>query len=116
MEGQQVTCSRRRRCRAEVEHLVSEYQASGVTRTEFCRNHAISLSTLNRYLSRQQSAQAGTVGVNFVAVEVAASRPAETGGQNSGLALALPAGRRIEVARGFDAPTLVQLLGLLERF
>ena len=33
----------------------------------------------------------------------------------SGVALSLAGGRRIEVGRGFDAATLVQLLGLLER-
>jgi hypothetical protein len=33
----------------------------------------------------------------------------------SGLAIALPGGRRIEVGRGFDTQTLVQLLGVLER-
>ena len=34
---------------------------------------------------------------------------------SSGLAVALPNGRRIEIGRGFDAPTLAQLLGVLER-
>jgi hypothetical protein len=36
------------------------------------------------------------------------------GGTVKGLAVALTGGRRIEVGRGFDAPTLVQLLGVLE--
>jgi hypothetical protein len=34
---------------------------------------------------------------------------------SSGLAVALPGGRRIEVGCGFDAQTLVQLLSVLER-
>ena len=34
---------------------------------------------------------------------------------NSGVALTLSGGRRIEVGRGFDAHTLMQLLGVLEQ-
>ncbi len=106
---------RRRRSRAQVEQLVAAYEASGLSRTEFCRNNAISLATLNRYLSRRREADAEAAGVNLIAVELSRARPAERKGSDSGLAVALAAGRRIEVARGFDAETLVQLLGLLER-
>lgn len=50
-----------------------------------------------------------------MAVEVPAARPALEGGRGSGLAVALPGGRRIEVRCGFDVPTLMQLLSVLER-
>ena len=113
-EQQQVV--RRRRSRAQVEQLVAQYEASGLRRTEFCRKHEISLSTLNRYLARRREAQAEAACVNLMAVELSGARPADRKAQDSGLAVALAAGRRIEVARGFDAQTLVQLLGLLERF
>jgi hypothetical protein len=53
--------------------------------------------------------------MNLVAVELSGARATGAKGAGSGLALSLAGGRRIEVARGFDAPTLVQLLGLLER-
>jgi hypothetical protein len=48
-------------------------------------------------------------------VKESAGRPALGVPASSGLAVALPSGRRIEVGRGFDAPTLAQLLDVLER-
>jgi transposase-like protein len=106
---------RRRRSRAEAERLVAEYEASGLSRVEFCRSQGLSPATLARYRKRQ--AQGGPESGNcWVAVEVSAARPASSGKADSGLAVALPCGRRIEVGRGFDASTLVQLLGVLERF
>ncbi len=107
---------RRRRTRSEVEELVTGYEGSGVSRTEFCRTHGVSLSTLNRYLRRRTDTQAEPVGVNLVAVELCGARPPARKGEPSGLAVALARGRRIDVARGFDAGTLMQLVGLLERF
>ena len=50
-----------------------------------------------------------------MAVEVSGVSAAVGNGTTSGLAIALAGGRRIEVGRGFDAHTLVQLLGVLER-
>jgi hypothetical protein len=105
---------RRRRSRAEAEQVVGEYEASGLSRVEFCRQHGLSLATLARYRKRAEHDQAAPAN-RWVAVEVAgASSTLESWG-NSGLAVVLPGGRRIEVGRGFDAPTLVQLLGVLEQ-
>lgn len=115
-EQEQVAPTRRRRSRAQVDQLVAEYEASGLSRTEFCRSNAISLSTLNRYLTRRRDAPAKAAAVNLIAVELSRARPAAGTGADSGLAVALAGGRRIEIARGFDAQTLAQLLGLLERF
>jgi hypothetical protein len=50
-----------------------------------------------------------------LAVEVSGVVPAVESGTSSGLAITLAGGGRIEVGRGFDGPTLVQLLGVLER-
>jgi hypothetical protein len=50
-----------------------------------------------------------------VEVKESSGRPVLEGGASSGLAVALPSGRRIEIGRGFDAHTLAQLLGVLER-
>ena len=106
---------RRRRSRAEAGQLVAEYEASGLNRVEFCRKQGLSLATLARYRKRQ--AQDGSAfGNRWLPVEVSAGRPALGGPASSGLAVALPGGRRIEVGRGFDAPTLVQLLGVLKRY
>jgi hypothetical protein len=48
-------------------------------------------------------------------VEVAAGRPRLESGAGSGLAVALPGGRRIEVGCGFDVSTLARVLAELER-
>ena len=95
---------------------MAEYEASGLSCIEFCRKQGLSLSlaTLARY--RKRPAQDSPApGNRWVAVELSAGRPALWGGANSGLAVALPGGLRIEVGRGFDASTLAQLLSVLER-
>jgi len=105
---------RRRRSRTEAAQVAGEYEASGLSRVEFCRQHGLSLATLARYRKRQAQGEVVS-GNRWLAVEVAdANRRLETRG-NSGLAVALAGGRRIEVGCGFDAPTLVRLLGVLER-
>ncbi len=113
MSEEQVHQVRQRRSGAEVEKLVAEYEASGLGRTEFCRTHALSLSTLNRYCKRRQGG-AGAVG-RWVAVELSGANPATGGGGNSGLTVMLSSGRRIEIGRSFDASTLQRLMVLLER-
>jgi hypothetical protein len=111
-EQQQVVHKGRRRSRAEAEQLVAEYEASGLSRVEFCSRYGLSLATLARYRKWQREGRAGTLAGNrWVAVEVTGVRPGPAGWTGSGLAIALPAGRRIEVGRGFDGPTLVELLG-----
>jgi hypothetical protein len=114
-EKKQPAEMRRRRTRAEVEQLAAEFEASGLSKVEFCRNHGLSLSTLSRY--RNRPLRLGeTAGVaRWVAVEVAApdQRKSSTGG--SGLAVESARGWRIEVGRGFDPLTLAQLLKVLER-
>ena len=111
-EQVQVVEVRRRRSRAEAEQVAGEYESSGLSRVEFCRQHGLSLATLARYRKRQ--AQGAAVAKRrWLAVEVAGSNATPQG--SSGLAVALPGGRRIEVRCGFDSRTLVQLLGVLER-
>ena len=110
----QVVDVRRRRSRAEAEQLVAEYETSGLRQVEFCREQGLSLATLARYRKRQ--AQDGPApGNRWLPVEVSVARPALGGPASSGLAVALPSGRRIEIGRGFDAHTLAQLMGVLER-
>jgi len=106
---------RQRRSRAEAAQLVAEFETSGLSRSDFCQQRGLSLSTFNRYRNRSRAGQAGAASVNLVAVELRGARRAGVPREDSGLAIALAGGRRIEVARGFDGRTLVQLLGLLER-
>ena len=45
---------RRRRGRVEVEKLVAEYEASGLTRDVFCQQRGLSVAALDRYRRRVQ--------------------------------------------------------------
>ena len=113
-EQAQVVEVRRRRTRAEAEQVAGEYEGSGLSRVEFCRKHGLSLATLARYRKRQAQGKAAP-GNGWLAVEVSAATSTLESRGNSGLAVVLPGGRRIEVGRGFDARTLAQLLDVLER-
>ena len=90
-------------------------------RSEFCRSHGMGLSTLTRYLKKQQSRQipAGSNGVEqsrLVAVELADPVATVSAGEYPGaLTVLLSNSRRVEVGRGFDAATLAQLVTVLER-
>ena len=98
----------------EAVQLVAEYEASGLSRVEFCREHRLSLATLARY-RRRQAQGSPAAGNRWVEVKVSSGRAVLDGGAGSGLTVAVAGGRRIEVGRGFDAHTLVQLLGVLEQ-
>lgn len=115
MSEEQVRAAPRRRSQAEAGRLAAEFEASGLSRREFCRSRGLNISTLDAYRKRlrQSQPEAGGAG-RWVAVEVASGRP-EAGAPTSGLAVVLGQGRRIEVSRGFDAATLEQLLSVLER-
>jgi transposase-like protein len=105
---------RRRRSRAETEQVVSAYESSGLSRVEFCKQQGLSLATLARYRQQQRQQGEAATGNRWLAVEVSGVSVAVGSETASGLAVALRGGRRIEVGRGFDAPTLVQLLSVLE--
>ena len=113
MNEEQVCVVRRRRSRQEVEQVVAEYESSGLSRVEFCRERGVALSTLGRYRSRQQR-QASAGSNALLAVEVCSRAPAPTGAAGSALAVVLRSGRRIEVGRGFDTGALEQLVRVLE--
>jgi hypothetical protein len=101
----------RRRSRQGADRIAAEYEASGLSRQEFCDQRGVPLKTLARYLARLRREKDGNDGApQWVAVEVA--------GRNGGsgeLAVVLDGGRRIEVGRGFDATTLRRLVAALER-
>jgi hypothetical protein len=111
-EQLQVVAVQRRRSRAEAAQLMAEYEGSGLSRIEFCRKQGLSLATLARYRKRQAQREV-VAGGRWVAVDISAADARSRA--SSGLAVTLPSGRRIEIGCGFDAHTLVQLLGVLER-
>jgi hypothetical protein len=95
-----------------VEELVAEYESSGLSRIEFCRERGLGLSTLDRYRT-QQKRQAPAGRNRLLPVKVSARESAPTG-TGSALAVVLGGGRRIEVGRGFDTGALEQLVRVLE--
>jgi hypothetical protein len=106
----------RRRSRAEVDRLVAEYEASGLTRQEFCTGHGLSLVTLDRYRKRRQQGQENIAGASrFVQVELAGPKTRHGDAEGSELAVVLAGGRRIEVRSGFDGELLMQLVHVLEQ-
>ena len=135
-EQSQMTFSvRRYRTLAEAEQLVDAFEASGLTPSEFSREHGMSVDTLNRYLQKRARGQsilrkpwdgkkgnvAGTAepqasgAGNLMAVEVSEPAVPPYRGDGSGLAVTLPGGCRIEVGCRFDTQTLARLLQVLER-
>jgi hypothetical protein len=116
MSEAEIVEVRRRRSRAEADRLAAEFEASGLTREEFCRQQGLALATLARYRKqRQQDRGELGSGTRWVAVELAAAKPAAVSGADSGLTVVLANGRRIEVAPLFDPRTLGELLPLLEQ-
>ena len=110
-ENHSGTQHRRHRSRAEADRLAAEYEASGLTREEFCQQRDVPLKTLCRYVARYRKQKAeGDRPQRFVEAEV-------TGHTGCGgeLAVLLSRGRRIEVKRGFDVGTLRQLVAVLEQ-
>lgn len=110
----------RRRSRAEVAALVAAFERSGLNRTEYCRQHGLSLSSLKRYSKRlgddrrgwsDQGARTSSA-VSLIPVEVV-DRPAAREASQSALFVELCGGHRIGVGAEFDAVTLRRLIAAL---
>src|ERR1035437_9490485 len=113
MNEEQVCIVRRRRNRAEVEQLVAEYETSGMSRSEFCRERGLALSTLGRYRRRRDRGESACANP-LLAVELSGRPQVSVATAGSALAVVLRGGRRIEVGHGFDAGALEQLVRVLE--
>jgi hypothetical protein len=106
---------RRRRSRVEVEKLVAEYEASGLTRDVFCQQRGLSVVTLDKYRRRVQKWARSGAGP-MLPVEVVLSTGSNCAARGYGvLVVESRSGRRIEVVRGFDAETLERLLTILDK-
>jgi transposase-like protein len=128
----QVHGRSRRRRREEADRLVEAFERSGQSRRAFCREHGISLGTLDNYRKRCATVEAARAeaalssplqpAVTFVpleivepqaAAQVAAAHCLTDGGAT--LFIEVRRGRRIGVMAGFDATTLTRLLNVLEQ-
>jgi hypothetical protein len=103
----------RQRSRAEAEALAAEYEASGLSRQEFCQQCQVALKTLARYLAPRRKRSGAVLPSGFshlIRVQVEQRKEAE-----SELMVVLIGGRRIAVSRGFDEGLLRQLIAVLEQ-
>jgi hypothetical protein len=113
MSEEQVVPQRIRRTSAEVKQIVSEFQSSGMSRSQFCRMRGLTFGVLNRYLKRMQAAVDGSAS-RLVAVEWGSQKPSAERARSCGLSVVLSSGREITVNTGFDAATLQRLVEVLE--
>jgi hypothetical protein len=94
----------RRRSTEEIEQVLEQYRASGLTQSAYCRQTGMVLSTLGRYLRRD-------TGTEQQLIRVSVEAPAEAAG---GFALVLSNGRRIESAWEFGEAALARLIRIAE--
>jgi hypothetical protein len=95
----------RRRTRKEVEELVEQYRASGMTQIAYCQQAGIGRSTLGHYLRRRSGGQ------RLVRVKLNSTEACE---QDRGFALVLSNGRRIESGWRFGETDLARLIRVAE--
>src|SRR5271157_3793563 len=103
---------RRRRSRAEVADVVAAFEQSGLNRSEYCRQHGLSLSTLKRYC-KPVPAKCTAPAVSLIPVEVV-DRAAAHETEHTALYVELAGRRRIGVGVGFDVVTLRRLIAALD--
>jgi hypothetical protein len=108
-----------RRTRAEVQKLVEEFRHSGIRRIDFCRENGFALSTLARHLRKSKKQRHGyksrTIATNTLVPVQIAEDQCSLRISESGVAVVLSGGRRVQVKVDFDVPTLHRLLNALER-
>ncbi len=112
---------RRRRSRAEVAELVAAFEKSWLSRAAYCRQHGLSLTSLNRYCKRRADrgrrqsvrSEQPSPAVSLIPVELV-DRPAANVTGPMALYVELCGGRRIGVGAGFDAVTLRRLIAALD--
>jgi len=113
---------RYRRSRVEVARIAASYPQSGLSRSQFCRQHGLSLSTLSKYCPQARrldalpstSMTSNAAELSLAPVEFVEKCAAHTE-QHDPLLVQLAGGRRIAVSAGFDAATLTRLIAVLEQ-
>ena len=89
--------------------IVAGYRASGKTRTEYCREAGIKVSTLDYYHGRVRAQE------RLVPVNVIPDHSANIAGSVRTVALWLRNGRRLEMSWHGDESSMGRLVGMLER-
>ncbi len=115
MSEEQVVAQKLRRTAAEIEQIVSEFQSSGMSRSQFCRVRGLTFGVLSRYLERiRAAAKSNANGDRLVAVEWGGKKQIAERAGSCSLSVVLRSGREIAVNTGFDAATLQRLVEVLE--
>jgi hypothetical protein len=92
--------------------LVRSFEASGLTRGEFCARNQVAPNTFNRYMQRYGARRCeGDEQQRLIAVEIVDAQVFR-----AEVAVVLGRGRRVEVGRGFDVQTLQQVVAALETY
>ena len=94
----------RRRNAEEIDRVIEQYRASGLTQIGYCRQNGIVLSTLGRYLRQRNGSEQRMV-------QVKVESAPESG---AGFVLVLGNGRRIESGWGFGDADLRRLIRVAE--
>jgi hypothetical protein len=94
----------RRRTSEEIQQVVEQYRASGLSQIEYCRQTGTVLSSLGRYLRLMKSPEQQLVRVKIEA-------PPEPG---TGFVLLLGNGRRISSGWAFGDSELARLIRVAE--
>ena len=102
----------RTRSRAEADALAADYEASELSRQEFCQQRQVALKTLARYLTQRRKCIAALSAGSLSLVRVQVKPTPVTASE---LTVILAGGRRIAVQPGFDAALLRQVLTVLEQ-
>ena len=102
----ETVCMAQRRSVEEVEQVVQQYRASGLSQREFSQQTGIKLSTLGRYVRRGERSEAPEQ-----LVRVKLKGPIEP---DSGFVLMLGNGRRIASGWGFSETALARLIRIAE--
>ena len=95
----------RRRSSEEIQQVVQQFRASGLSQMEYCRQSGMILSSLGRYLRRVERAEQRLVQVKLEA----APEP------GAGFVVMLGNGRRIAGGWGFGDTELARLIRIAEK-
>src|SRR5258708_32873414 len=108
-ESEEVKVGKRRSSQ-EIRRLVTEFEASGLRQVEFCNNHGLALSTLQRALKRRRR-EAGGQGECERLVEGEGGPSRRKGSAESSWALEVVPGkgRRTDGKRRFEAGALARV-------
>ena len=101
--------AKRRRVRRDWPALVQAHAASGLSVSTFCHQQGLSRSHFYR-MRRSFRAAGRSTGEGFVELHAVDPQPS-----GSGVAVVLDGGWRLELAPGFDAPTLERVLACVAR-